>query len=152
MMSFLYLYVFFKRRSVYEYCTLYPVYDVKTKQSKVENDVSLEYYFELHLYLTFLKIKKTFKYNLKSLKTFKLEENKSVFSYLRTLTTWHCPHSAAARRCCSNRSIPPRWAHSSKSAAAGLLLCAHAGTDSQTDTLPFHRPCSTYYASTANKK
>ena len=75
-----------------------------------------------------------------------------MFSYLRTLTTWHCPHSAAARRCCSNRSIPPRWAHSSKSAAAGLLLCAHAGTDSRTDTLPFHRPCSTYYASTANKK
>jgi len=36
-------------------CTLY---DVKTKQRKVENDVSLEYYFELHLYLTFLKIKK----------------------------------------------------------------------------------------------
>ena len=25
--------------------------------------------------------------------------NKSVFRYLRTLTTWHCPHSPAARRC-----------------------------------------------------
>ena len=36
--------------------------------------------------------------------------NKSVFSYLRALTTWHCPHSLAAaaaadRRPCSNRSI-----------------------------------------------
>ena len=29
--------------------------------------------------------------------------NKSVFSYLRTLTTWHCPHSPAA--CCSSQSI-----------------------------------------------
>ena len=25
--------------------------------------------------------------------------NKSVFSILRQLTTWHCPHPAAARRC-----------------------------------------------------
>jgi len=24
--------------------------------------------------------------------------NKSVFSFIRTLTTWHCPHSLAARR------------------------------------------------------
>ena len=38
------------------------------------------------------------------------------FSYLRTLTTWHCPHSPAARRCCSNRS-PLRQAHSSKPAS-----------------------------------
>jgi len=30
-----------------------------------------------------------------------------VFSYLRTLTTWHCPHSPAASRRCSSRSISP---------------------------------------------
>jgi len=31
---------------------------------------------------------------------------------LRTLTTWHCPHSPTARRCCSNQSISPaRRAH-----------------------------------------
>ena len=42
----------------------------------------------------------------------------SVFGYLRTLTTWHCPHSSAACRCCSNQSISPtRRAHSSEPAA-----------------------------------
>ena len=51
--------------------------------------------------------------------------NKSMFSYQRTLTMWHCPHSplhaiAAERRPCSNRSISPAHrAHSSKPAAAG---------------------------------
>ena len=34
-----------------------------------------------------------------------------LFSFLRKLTTWHCPHSLAARPCCcvpgSNRSIYP---------------------------------------------
>ena len=49
-----------------------------------------------------------------------------MFSYLRTPTTWHCPHSTAARRCCNNRSIyPARRAHSSKPAAAGLPLWIH---------------------------
>ena len=48
--------------------------------------------------------------------------NKSVFNFLRTLTTWHCPHSPAAR-CCwapgSNRSISPAGrALSNKPAAA----------------------------------
>jgi len=41
-------------------------------------------------------------------------------------TTWHCPHSPAAaaeRWSFSNRSISiARWAHSSKSAAAGMML------------------------------
>ena len=42
----------------------------------------------------------------------------SVFSYLRTLTTRHCPHSSAACRCCSSQSISPtRRAHSSEPAA-----------------------------------
>jgi len=81
--------------------------------------------------------------------------NMSVFSYLRTLTTWHCPHSPATRCCCSNRSISPaRWAHGKKLVAAGLLLWAHARTDGRTDrrtdSLPFYRPCSAYYASSAN--
>jgi len=42
---------------------------------------------------------------------------KPEFSFLRRLTTWHCPHSPAAaaeRRSCSNQSIfPARRAHSS---------------------------------------
>ena len=42
---------------------------------------------------------------------------------------------------CSNRSITPASrAHSSKPAAAGLLLWVYAGTDRRTDTVPFHRP------------
>jgi len=89
-----------------------------------------------------------------------------VFSYLRTLTTWHCPQPLAARRCCSNRSVSfASRAHSSKSVAPGLLLWADAGSDSDgrkdrwTDgpadrrsrTVPFHRPCSVHYAGNANK-
>ena len=59
----------------------------------------------------------------------------AAFSYLRTLTTWHCPHSPAARRCCSNRSVSPaRRAHSSKPAEAGLLLWIHPVTDRRMDT------------------
>jgi len=57
---------------------------------------------------------------------------------------------AFARRCCSNRSI------SLARRASGLLLCAHAGrdmrADRRTDTVPFHRPCSAYYAGNANKR
>ena len=54
--------------------------------------------------------------------------NKSVFSFQRTLQTWHCPHSlpraalrrrcCGARRPCSSRStFPTRRAHGSKPAA-----------------------------------
>ena len=38
--------------------------------------------------------------------------------------------------------------HSSKPSAAGLLLWT---LDRRTDTVPFHRPCSTYYAGSAHK-
>ena len=68
--------------------------------------------------------------------------NKSVFSYLRTLTTWHCPHSPTGRRCCSNRSI------SLANGFAAMGLC----WSRQTDTVPFHTPCSACYAgSTSNR-
>ena len=64
--------------------------------------------------------------------------NKSAVSFVRTLLTWHCPHSPAA--CRTNRPIfPVLWAHSSISAAAGLLLWAHAGTDRQTDGRTLYR-------------
>ena len=62
-----------------------------------------------------------------------------MFSYLRTLTTWHCPHSPAAR-CCSNRLM----ACQPEPAGAGLLLLTHSGIDRQTDTVPFDRPCCAY--------
>jgi len=62
------------------------------------------------------------------------------------LTTWHCPHSPAARRCCSNRSTsgPLGPQQQTCSSSVGLLLGAHAGTDRRidrrTDTVPFRRP------------
>jgi len=80
-------------------------------------------------------------------------------SFLRTLTTWHCPHSPAAaaeRRLCSNRSISPtRRAHSSKPAArccSGRMGQRDGQTDRQTDR---HRTVTQtalriYYAGSAN--
>ena len=77
--------------------------------------------------------------------------NKSVFSFLRTLTTWHYTHSPAVLlRTGSNLSAGRT--HSSKPAAAALLLWFHAGTDRRTDTVPFHRPCFAYYAGSANNQ
>jgi len=63
-------------------------------------------------------------------------KNKYVFSYLRTLTTWHCPHSSATRRCwwASAMISPARPAHSSKPATASIV--ANAGTDGPTETVP----------------
>ena len=64
--------------------------------------------------------------------------NKPVFSFLRMLTMWHCPHSSASTPLlpCSSRSISPaRQVHSSKPATAGLLLWTHAGQrDGETNT------------------
>ena len=59
----------------------------------------------------------------------------------------HSHAAAAESRPSSSRSISPaRRAHSSKPAAERLLMWALAGTDRQTDTVLFHRPCSAYYA------
>jgi len=56
-----------------------------------------------------------------------------LFSYLCTLTTWHCPHSPVARRCCNDQYLLlARLLYSSKPAAAGLLLLVNAGTDRRT--------------------
>ena len=45
---------------------------------------------------------------------------------------WHCQHACVTVRCLSVRLSIPAWAHSSKPAAAGLLLWAHAGIEKQT--------------------
>jgi len=77
----------------------------------------------------------------------------NVFSYLRTLTTWHCPHSPAAAAA-SDRYLLSQYGpmQSSKHAAAGLLLSVHTGADRRTNTVPFHRPCSACHATSVNKK
>ena len=71
---------------------------------------------------------------------------RSLFSYLRTLKTWHCPHMLLCTmpqcRLCSSRSISPaHWAHSSKPTAC---CCRRqmGQTDGRTDIVLFHRPCS----------
>ena len=77
--------------------------------------------------------------------------NKFAFSYLRRLTTWHCPHSSAAAAAVDRYHLPagPTAANLQQ---PGLLPWAHAGTDSRTDTVPFDRPCSAYYAGSANNQ
>jgi len=59
---------------------------------------------------------------------------------------------ALARHCCRNRAISPAChALRIKPIAAALLLSAYVGTDGRTDTVPFHKHCSAYYAGSANK-
>jgi len=64
------------------------------------------------------------------------------------------PAAVAQHRLCSNQSISPTCsAHSSKLAAARVMLSAHAGTDRQMDghhNIKFivHRPSCAYYADT----
>jgi len=68
-----------------------------------------------------------------------------VFSYLRTLTTWHCPLQRSIEICCTPGISRTRH----------TLLQPANGTDRQTDvrkdTVPFHRPYSAYNADSANK-
>jgi len=85
------------------------------------------------------------------------ELSKPVFGFLCTLTTWHCPHSPAAAPCCCAARRPPLLIDISctpgpqQQTRRTLLQRSKAGTDRQTDTVPFHRPCSAYYAGNANK-
>jgi len=64
-----------------------------------------------------------------------------MFSYLCTLTTWHCPHSSAAR----TAAAIDRY----------LAAVAHAGTDRQTDgqthARQLYRPRSAYCAGSGDK-
>jgi len=64
-----------------------------------------------------------------------------MFSYLRTLTTWHCPnfslHAAAA--------VSDQYF-----LTAGP--CLDRQTDGEADTVPFSRPYSVYYACSANNE
>jgi len=79
--------------------------------------------------------------------------NKSVFSNLRMLTTWHCPHSPAAAAAI-DRYIscqPGPQQQTCSSYFAGVGPCWDRETDRRTDTVLFHRPCCAYYAGNANK-
>jgi len=90
--------------------------------------------------------------------------NKSVFSYLHMLTTWHCPqsshsHAAAAKHWqCSNQSVytcapgPQQQTCSSGFAAVGPCWDRDGQTDRLTDTVAFHRPCCAYYDRQINRQ
>ena len=82
--------------------------------------------------------------------------NKSVSSFLRRLSTWHCPHllpsAVLRRRCCwppavqQSIDIPARRAHSSKPAAAECGGRIMGQTDRRTDGRPLHSPCCAHYS------
>jgi len=79
--------------------------------------------------------------------------NKPVFSFLRTLTTWHYPHSHAARRAAVRRAAIDRCRLSAGPPAANLqqLVCCCGQTDGPTP----HRcidPALMGSAKTANQK
>ena len=69
-----------------------------------------------------------------------------MFSFLRTLTTWHCPHSHAVAtergRAAIDISCPlgPQ-----QQTCRGGFCCCGPCWDRRTDTVPLHRPCSAYY-------
>ena len=80
--------------------------------------------------------------------------NKSEFSYRHMLTTWHCLHSPATAAA-NNRYLLPAgptaanlpqqvWLRRWDSPMLGQ-------TDGWTDTVPFYKPCSTYYVRSTNK-
>ena len=98
----------------------------------IENEGLFEEYLEMgqlsvSLHLSIVRLG-YFEFSHDLIHTANKLRNKSVFSFLHRLTTWHCPHAAASRRCaaaavdrrlCSDRSIHPgRPAHSSKPAAS----------------------------------
>jgi len=78
-----------------------------------------------------------------------LYRNKSVFSYLRTLITWHCPSPL-------QQSIDISCLPSAQQQTRRTLLQLANGTDRRadrrTDIVPFRRPCYAYYAISDNKR
>jgi len=83
-----------------------------------------------------------------------------VFAYLRTLKTWHCPHLLLSavllpRRPCSDRDrhLQPAGTTAANPPHAAAADEWYRHTDRQTDrtdTVPFYRPRSAYYAGSAN--
>jgi len=85
--------------------------------------------------------------------------NKSVFSFLRQLTTWHCSHSlldavllywaTGVRHCCS--IFPVRRAHSSKLTACCCSSQYIDGTQTDGQTPYRYIDPAAYYVSSVNK-
>jgi len=74
----------------------------------------------------------------------------SIFSFLRTLTAWHCPHWPAAGRAAVRRATIDRYLLLAGPTAANLQqwdCCWGRQTGGQTDG---RTPFSAYYADSAN--
>ena len=78
-----------------------------------------------------------------------------MFSYLRTLTKWHCPHSPDAAAAINPYllAVGPTVADLQQRVyCCGAMQGQTDGRmDRQTDIIPFREPCSAYYAGSANK-
>ena len=71
---------------------------------------------------------------------------KSFFSYLRTLTTWHCPHSPAAATAIDTFCPPGPQQQTCNSGFAAMDLCWDRQMDGHRTV---SQTCSTYYAGSA---
>ena len=73
-----------------------------------------------------------------------LDNNKFVFSFLRTPIRWHCPHSPAACRAAVRRAATDRYLLPAGPTAANLQqrVCYREPIVRQTDGRPTRRPCS----------
>ena len=79
-----------------------------------------------------------------------LSRETSVQLLIRTLTTWHCPHSPAARRAAVRRAAIDRYVVPAGSTLHSSQVCCREPcwdrrTDGQTDARQMHRPRSAYY-------
>jgi len=82
-----------------------------------------------------------------------LDLNKSVFSFLRTLTTWHCPHPTLLLLLPSaGRAAIDRYLLTAGPTAANLQqrVCCCGPMLGQTDGRTPYR-CMEYYAGNANE-
>jgi len=71
------------------------------------------------------------------------------YSFLRTLITWHCPHSPAPTAAMNQYLLPAR--PTAANLQQRICCCGpRRDMDRRTDTVPFHRPCSAQYAGSAN--
>ena len=79
-----------------------------------------------------------------------LSRETSVQLSIRTLTTWHCPHSPAARRAAVRRAAIDRYVVPAGSTLHSSKVCCREPcwdrrTDGQTDARQMHRPRSAFY-------
>ena len=71
-------------------------------------------------------------------------QNKSVFSFLRQLSTWHCPHLLSRPRAAAAQLLADRYLLPTGLSAANPPHAVVA-VDRRTETGPLYKPCSASY-------